>query len=57
LCTIADETLQIVVSLVLLYLQVGPAMFAGLGFMLLLIPVNALLIKVVSCLCIEQTAK
>lgn len=37
--------LQIVVSLVLLYQQVGPSMFAGLGFMILIIPLNAFLIK------------
>lgn len=37
--------LQIIVSIVLLYQQVGPSVFAGLGFMLLLIPVNAVLIK------------
>jgi len=33
--------LQIVLSIVFLYIAMGPSVFAGLGVMVLLIPVNA----------------
>ena len=37
--------LQISVSMYLLYQQIGPSVFVGLGFMILMVPLNAVLMK------------
>ena len=41
--TLWSAPLQIILSLVFLYLTMGPSIFAGFGIMLLLIPLNTCL--------------
>lgn len=45
LWSVWSSPLQICVSLYLLYSTLGPSMFAGLGLLILLIPINGLVIS------------